>query len=204
MRAAPYLSDAQNRAIRVAARHASPRPEDRADFVQWAHLLAWQKIVEKGMADRGPRTYIFDIKYVILEARRALFETQRGQTDNRPAERLAREDWAASFDRRLAEPLAELLKYCVPANERDWAVERKWKIRLQNGMTILLSYDELAELRASDRHSMIASRCKGGNLPVWVYDGRIYPSPSALQEACGLTPWQAKTRAQKVSMSWAS
>lgn len=201
----PFLSKSQVRRLESAAVRQFVSSEDREDFLQWAYLFALERIREKDLGDRGEKTYILDIRFIVLEARRALLATQRGKTGSRSAEILAKEDWTPSFDRIEHQTFADMTDALPPqANSRDQAVDRNWRLELDDGTPIFFSYDEIAELRRCDRHSAIVSRSKGYCLPFWEHSGKLFLGPKELAAVTGFSAHKIKTSVRKVTLRWAS
>lgn len=198
-----YLSDSQFTRVRLYASKLLNSEEDIEDFIQECLHVAWSNIKLKKIANKGNKTYILDIDYVIKESQRSFFKNYRNKTESRPGDALQSDKfWEIEAETRPFATFGELIGYMVPTNPIDRATSIKWKLQTENGSHLWLDYSEAAELTRTERHSVIVNRMKRTGLRVLLYEGNFYANCKQAERKTGHSSYRIRSNSEWIRMNW--
>jgi hypothetical protein len=202
---ADFFNLTQRRIINRRAKTWFERKEDRDDFRQLVHLLAWENWVERGCPLYDGKPDIYRVDYLVLTARKHLLKGQNGVTESRGGEVLLSEEKLETnwFDRRRSRSLGQMLERCVPANSKDRIGQQMYRFVADNGMRVALSYGELEQFTGFTRNSIGRLRRLNRKVKVYLFeDGKLYPTLKRIQDVHGITEATARWRSKKIDFRW--
>lgn len=187
-----FLTKVQERMAMKFAYRRLEKIEDREDFMQLFYCLAWESWVDNGMRyyegdDKRPDIYaleyLFKITLIGLEGRRK------------------KETTLEEFYRVINDYQVSVWDMKNPNNKFAFR-DALWKLRLDNGKVVRMSYSDIAEYTGMTQSSIGRSRRLDRPIKAFMFENTLYPSLKVIEEKFGITEAKARWRSKKYTLRW--